>query len=64
MGKILMLIVVFLLAVVLYSLPLYLCVNLVCWLFDLTFRITLFQSFGLSLLAKVIHNLLFKKGAN
>lgn len=62
MGKILVLLAVLLLVVILWSLPLYLCVNLVCWLFGLTFRITLFQSFGICLLVKVIHGMLFKKG--
>lgn len=62
MRKFLALIIIFLLFVIIWSLPLYLCVNLVCWLFGSAFRITLFQSFGICLLAKVIHNMFCKKG--
>lgn len=64
MGKILVLIFLFLLFVIAWSLPLYICANFVFWLFGLTARITLFQSFGISLLIQVIHNMLFKKGDN
>ena len=60
MSKILVLILLLLLAIVLWSLPLYLCINLVLWLFGSTIRITLLQSFGLCLLATVIKKVLFK----
>ena len=62
MGEVLVLILLLLLIVMLWSLPLYLCVNLVLWLFGSAVRITLFQSFGLCLLATVIKSLLFKGG--
>lgn len=61
MVKLLVLIGILLLVVALWSLPLYVCVNLVLWLFGSAFRITLIQSFGLCLLATVIRKLLFKK---
>lgn len=60
MWKVLVLILWLLLVITLWSLPLYLCVNLVLWLFGSTVRITLFQSFGLCLLATVIKSLLSK----
>lgn len=60
MSKVLVLILLLLLAIVLWSLPLYLCINLVLWLFGSTIRITLLQSFGLCLLATVIKKVLFK----
>lgn len=60
MSKVLVLILLLLLAIVLWSLPLYLCINFVLWLFGSTIRITLLQSFGLCLLATVIKKVLFK----
>ena len=59
MSRIIFLILLLLLVVTLWSLPLYLCVNLVLWLFGSAIRITLFQAFGLCLLATVIKKLLF-----
>lgn len=50
-----------LLGVTLWSLPLYLCVNLVLWLFGSTIRITLLQAFGLCLLTVVIKGLFSNK---
>jgi len=45
---------------ILWSLPLYFCVNFVLWLFHFTYHLTLLQAFGLCLLTTVIHKLLFK----
>lgn len=65
MGKIFVLLLIFIIAVVLWSLPLYLCVNLVLWLFNVDFHLTLIQSFGICLLTNVLKSLLFKgKGDN
>lgn len=61
MSKIIILIVVLLFICAIWSLPLYLCTNLVLWLFHIPFHLTLFQSFGLCLLTTVIKKLLFKK---
>lgn len=61
MGKIILFILFLLITITLWSLPLYLCLNLVLWLFGSTIRITMIQAFGLCLLATVIKNLLFKK---
>lgn len=44
---------------ILWSLPLYLIVNFVCWVFHLSFHLTLLQAFALCLLASVIRYLLF-----
>ena len=60
MGKIFVLIGILILLGILWSLPLYLVVNFVCWVFHITFHLTLLQSFALCLLVTVIHNLLFK----
>ena len=62
MSRIIFLILLLLLGVALWSLPLYLCVNSVLWLFGSAVRITLFQSFGLCLLATVIKKLFSDKG--
>ena len=62
MGKVLFFVLLLLLIVTLWSLPLYLCVNLVLWLFGSAVRITLFQAFGLCLLATVIKKLFSNKG--
>lgn len=60
MGKVLILIMILIFFGALWSLPLYVCVNLVLWAFHLQFHITLWQSFTLCLLANIIHTLLFK----
>lgn len=60
MKNFLLLVLVIIALTLLGSLPLYLCVNFVCWAFHLSFRLTLLQALALSLLASVIHNLLFK----
>ena len=52
----LFLILVFTLYVVLWSLPLYFCVNWVLWLFHIAFRITLIQAIGVSVLISLITN--------
>lgn len=46
--------------IILWSLPLYLCVNLVLWLFQIPFHLTLLQSFGVTSLIAVICKLIFK----
>lgn len=58
MGKIILFILFLLITITLWSLPLYLCLNLVLWLFGSTIRITMIQAFGLCLLASVIKRLL------
>lgn len=60
MKGLLALIGILILAGIIGSLPLYIAVNLVCWVFHLSFRLTLLQAFALSLLASVVHSLLFK----
>ena len=63
MGKILVLLLIFVIICAVWSLPLYLVANFVLWLFHSTLRITWFQSFGLCLLATLLKTLLFgKKG--
>jgi len=60
MGKFLLVILFLIICGILWSLPLYLCTNFVLWLFHVTYHLTLLQSFGICLLATVIHKLLFK----
>lgn len=64
MGKFLILALILLVIVTLVSLPLYLCVNLVLWLFHIPFHLTLFQAFGVCLLSAVIKSLFSTKGAD
>lgn len=59
MEKILMLLLIILLCCIMWALPLYLVVNLVCWVFGIAFHLSLLQAFALCLLASVIKNLLF-----
>lgn len=61
MGKILVLLLIFLIVGALWSLPLYLCVNFVLWLFQIPFHLTWLQSFGVCLLISVIKGL-FSRG--
>ena len=61
MGKILVLLLIFVIICAIWSLPLYLVANFVLWLFHSTLRITWLQAFGICLLATMIRKLLFKK---
>lgn len=61
MGKILVLLLILIIMGAVWSLPLYLVVNFVLWLFQIPFHLTWLQAFGVCLLASVIKNLLFKK---
>ena len=60
MEEIFILIFIFILCCILWSLPLYLCTNLVLWAFNISYHLTLFQAFTLCLFANLIHKLLFK----
>lgn len=62
MGKILVLLLILIIMGAVWSLPLYLVVNFVLWLFQIPFHLTWLQAFSVCLLASVIKNLLFKKG--
>ena len=62
MGKILVLLLILIIMGAIWSLPLYLCVNLVLWLFHIPFHLTWLQAFGVCLLANVIKGLLSSKG--
>jgi hypothetical protein len=57
---ILFLILVIVVMGLIWSLPLYLVVNLVLWLFGIEFHLTLLQAFGVCLLASVVKGLLGK----
>lgn len=59
MEGLLVLIVIVIVLGIIFSLPLYLCTNLVLWLFHIPFHITLLQAFGVSLLLNVISGLFF-----
>ena len=64
MGKFLALLLILVIMGAVWSLPLYICVNLVLWLFHISFHLTWLQAFGICLLASVIKGLLFSKGDN
>ena len=60
MGKIFVLLLIFVIMGVIWALPLYLCVNLVLWLFHVSYHLTLLQAFAICLLASAVKNLLSK----
>lgn len=62
MRKILVLLLILIIMGAIWSLPLYLCVNLVLWLFHIPFHLTWLQAFGVCLLASTIKGLLGRKG--
>ena len=64
MGKLLVLFLILIIMGAIWSLPLYLVVNFVCWLFHIAFHLTWLQAFGVCLLISVIKGLLFNKGDN
>lgn len=45
----------------LWALPLYLCGNFVLWCFNVQFHLTILQSLALTMLASIVHSLLFKR---
>ena len=61
MGKVLVLFMILIVIGAIWSLPLYLCVNLVLWLFHIPFHLTWLQAFGVCLLASTIKGLLGRK---
>ena len=61
MGKIFAIILVFILCIIIIALPLYLSVNLVCWVFHIPYHLSILQAFAVSILATVINKLLFKR---
>lgn len=61
MGKIIILLLVLIAIGAIWSLPLYLCINLVLWLFNIQFHLTWLQAFGICLLISVIKRLLINK---
>lgn len=61
MGKILILLLILIVIEAIWSLPLYIVVNFVLWLFQIPFHLTWLQAFGVCLLATMIRKLLFKK---
>ena len=61
MGKVLILLLILIIIGAIWSLPLYIVVNFVFWLFQIPFHLTWLQAFGVCLLATMIRKLLFKK---
>ena len=61
MEKILILLLILIVMGAIWSLPLYIVVNFVLWLFQIPFHLTWLQAFGVCLLATMIRKLLFKK---
>lgn len=52
----------FILYLLLGAFPLYVCINLVLWLFHCTTHVTLVQAIGIFLLGTVINSMFVKKG--
>lgn len=61
MGKILVLLFILVVVGAIWSLPLYLVVNLVLWLFHMPFHLTWLQAFGVCMLVSVIKGLFSKE---
>lgn len=59
MRKIIITILILIICGILWTLPLWIAVNLVCWVFGITFHLSLLQAFAIYLLASVIKTLLF-----
>jgi hypothetical protein len=55
-----LLILIFIIYTIIWALPLYFCINLVLWLFHITFRITLLQAIGLGMLLGVIQSYFYE----
>lgn len=64
MEKILILLLILIVMGAIWSLPLYIVVNFVLWLFQIPFHLTWLQAFGICLLASVIKKLFFSKGGD
>lgn len=60
MGKFLVVCLILIIICIIWSLPLYLVVNFVLWVFNTPFRLSLLQSFAICLLIYVIRKSLFK----
>jgi hypothetical protein len=60
MRKLLVLLMILIIMGAVWSLPLYLVVNLVLWLFHIPFHLTWLQAFGVCMLASIIKGLLSK----
>ena len=61
MGKVITLILILIVFGILWSLPLWLVINFTCWVFHLSFHLTLLQAFAICLLDSIIRSLAFKK---
>lgn len=61
MGKLLVLILIFLFVMIITALPLYLVVNLCFLVFHLPYHITILQAFAICALVAIVKNILFGK---
>lgn len=59
MENLLILIIIIVGCGILWALPLYIAVNVVLWLFHISFHMTLLQAFGICILLSVIRYFLF-----
>ena len=57
--KIILLILAVIILGMLWALPVYICANLVLWLFNIPFRWTLLQTFGICMFVSVVRAVLF-----
>lgn len=56
-----MLILILLVCAVLWCLPLWIVTNLICWVFHLSFYLSILQAFAICLFISVVKSLLFDK---
>lgn len=61
MGKILLVILMFVIMCIIWTLPVYIATNLLLWLFEISYHMTLPQAFAVSLLLSIIGNMLNNK---
>ena len=61
MGKILVLIIILFAVGFLWAVPLWVVVNLICLVFNLSFHMTLLQSFIICLLIGMVYSMFFKE---
>ena len=61
MGKFFAIIFILIFIAILWCLPLWLVVNFICWVFHLSFRLTVLQAFALCLASGALRKIYFKE---
>lgn len=57
MEKLLLLILILIVCCILWAIPVWVAVNLICWVFHLSFHLTILQAFAICLLVSVVKGL-------